>query len=209
MKNMTLRKVLFVTMAASLLVGCGKEQAVVANNETANVDTSVEEESNITSPVLKAMDAYDSVISGLQPGQAYAFADMCDTYDALLVTDYTYDNLDGNIAAIDATIYGLDNDNNVIELGRVTSEGTAYPLAIYESYLMFGGNHHMGMEFISGGNITTKYDATEVFDTDGNATYYLFDLDNEFEGEVEDNSKLTELYDMYFNATILNFTVVE
>jgi hypothetical protein len=55
----------------------------------------------------------------------------------------------------------------------------------------------------------TKEDAEETFDEDGNATYYYFSLDDEFEGEVDDDSHLMQLFDEYGEADVVDFTVIE
>ena len=55
----------------------------------------------------KDLELYASVFSSLKEGQYYAFADINSEFDALLVTDSVFDNMDGNNAAIEATVYGL------------------------------------------------------------------------------------------------------
>ena len=231
MKALTMKKysvvLMTAVMAASMLAGCGKADAAGSAKEAgqntaveATVETSAvteveatqeiqEEESNITPPYMVALEKYNEIISGLSENQYYAFADACEDYDVLLVTDGVYDNLDGNMATIDATVYGLDADGNVIEMGKVMSSGTAYPLAVYDGCLIYGGNHHVAMSFIKDGSIITKLDASEEFDTDGNATYYLFDLENQYEGEVDDDSTLMKMYEYYGEATVLNFVKAE
>lgn len=211
------------------LAGCGKTDADLAPVETQTetvseiadevstevaTEAAVEETSAAVSSDTNAEDmkAYASIIETIPSGSAYAFAHISENANALLVTDYTYTYEEDLIAAIDATIYFLDADGNPKEYGKVMSDGTGYPLSLSDNlYLMYGGNHHMAKTFIdaANGSMMTKEDAEEVFDTDGNATYYYFSLDEEFEGEVEDNSKLTPLYDEFHNATIIPFTVVE
>ena len=192
-----LLSVLDITVVAiSMLFGCGKA--------TTRVEV---EEIQIEPPVINALEKYDSVIAGLKAGQYYGFAGVCKEYDILLVTDGVFDMGDGTMAAIDATLYGLDNDGNVIELGNVMSSGTAYPLAVYDdAYLMYGGNHHMYMSYVDGGSIINKKYAEEVFDTEANATYYLLDADKKFEGEVDDDSELVKMYEAYADAVVINFT---
>lgn len=202
--NLTAKKYVATAMAAvtavAMLAGCGKAEQPAVVEETAETA-----EATVNAPFLSATEKYNEFISELSDDKYYAFADACQDYDLLLVTDGVYDNLDGNMATIDATVYGLDEAGDVVELGTVYSNGTAYPLAVYDGCLIYGGNHHMGMSFVENGNMITKLDATEEFDTSGNATYYLFDLDNQFEGEVEDDSKLMEMYELYSQATVINF----
>ena len=63
----------------------------------------------VQAPVITDLSSYEAIISQLKSGQAYAFADIDKDHDALLVTNYIYDNLDGNMAAIEATVYGYDS----------------------------------------------------------------------------------------------------
>lgn len=161
--------------------------------------------------ITQKEDPYDKIIKGLKPGQAYAYADFSTEHEALLVTDGVFENGDGTMAAIDATIYGYDAEGKIMEYGTVMSEGTAYPLAVKDGYLYFGGNHHMSKEFLdeSVSSVMTKEDATEVFDEDANATYYYFSLDDKFEGEVKDDSHLLSLFGEYGEAKVVGFKVVE
>lgn len=196
----------FVAMMAAVtvmisLVGCGKN----APAEKEEPSQEIVAEETVVTPFLDDVEKYDSVISQLNAGQSYAFAAISEENDVLLVTDGVYEYEEGLKAAINATLYTLDEQGEVVELGKVFSEGTAYPLAVYEDCLMFGGNHHMGMIFVKDGNVVTKMDADEVFDESGNATYYYFGYEEHFEGEVEDNTKLTEMFDLYAKATVLSF----
>ena len=107
---------LVAAVAAISLMGCG----------ITTTTTETTEETGVTSPVVKATEQYDEVISQLNSDQWYAFADINKDYDVLLVADGTYDNLDGNMVTIDATLYGLDDNGKPFELGTVQSSGTAY-----------------------------------------------------------------------------------
>ena len=208
---MNKKKYLAIIMATVLglttFAACRKSNTDVAADD-AEQDVVEDGDEGVNPPFLTDLEMYDSVISNLSADQYYAFAGVAEDYDVLLVTDGVYD-YDGTTAAIDATIYGLDADGKVIEIGSVESDGTAYPLSVYEDYLMFGGNHHMAMVFVDNGNMVTKKDADEVFDEEGNVTYYLFDYDNHFEGEVEDDSELVSMYDAFGEAIIINFNKAE
>lgn len=229
MKSKFLKSFLLITASAFMLVGCGSSEATVegeATTETTEVqeevaeeeaeeaepaETSEEEteESTINPPVIAAVEAYDSVISGLSDDQYYAFADMCDSYDVLLVADGVYD-FDGNMASIDATLYGLDADNNVIELGQVSGGHTAYPLSIYEGCLLIGNNSRFMLEYVDGAtsSVITKRCVEVSYDEDGNATYSYYDLDSQSEGQTEDDTEFNEMMDLYNQAIVINFTPV-
>ena len=107
--------VIVLIMLAAALAGCGRKGA--------------------GTPYEDDMKSYDSVIESLPAGSYYAFADMSPDHDALLVTEYVFDNLDGTLAAIDATVYGFDKDGGIKEYGTVKSGGTANPLAVKDGEL--------------------------------------------------------------------------
>ena len=206
-------------LSIGMLAGCGKDEAnadaaaeepkqeaveeVAA--EPAEVEEAVEEESDINPPFLADLEKYDSIISTLTTNQYYSFAAVGDGYDVLLVSEYVYDNGDGNMAAIDATVYGINENGEPCYAGNVWSDGTAYPIAVYEDMLMFGGNHNMAMANVIDGSIIIQKEAYEEFDEQGNASYFLNEGDIDNIKELEDNSVLTEMYDTYSKAIVLNF----
>lgn len=201
MKTKIIRNIILASVAVLTLAGCGKAEAPV---ET------VEETSEVVTPFLADMEKYDSIISELRGDQYYAFANICSDYDVLLVSDGAYDNLDGNMASIDATLYGFDEDGNVIELGTATSGGTAYPLALSDGYIVIANNSRVTVEYVSPeGSVIVKKELDISYDTDGNATYYYFDLDEDFDGQTEDESIYDEMYEIYNQAMVINFTPVD
>lgn len=219
MKKMNTTKSIMVAVTAAVvaigaLVGCGNvvittETTHETTTEAVNETVDEAEETTVATPFLADLEKYDSVISGLNSDQYYAFAAVGDEYDLLLVTDSVYDYGDGVMAAIDATVYGFDADGNAMEFGIIESEGTAYPISVSNGCLMYGGNHHVAKTFCASGSMITKMDASEVFDEEGNATYYIFDYDNMYEGEADDNTALMALYDEYATAVVINFTQAE
>ncbi len=210
---------LTAVLALGMLTGCGKKEETVTeeqeisteNVETENTgkqeETTVVEsaEETVTTPFLDDLEKYDSIISTLTTEQYYAFAPIGEDYDALLVTDGVYDNGDGNMAAIDAKVYGFGSNGVIYEAGSVWSDGTAYPLAVYENSIMFGGNHHMSMACVRDGSVIIEKEADEVFDEQGNATYSYNEGNIDDIREVEDNSILTEMYKTYEKAIVINF----
>ncbi|MDO4188330.1 MAG: hypothetical protein Q4D29_05005 [Lachnospiraceae bacterium] len=204
-------------LSVGMLMGCGKKAASEVKEEpkqeaveevkeesVEDVAEVEEEESSVNPPFLEDLEKYDSIISTLTTDQYYAFAAVGDGYDVLLVADGVYDNLDGNMAAIDATVYGLDNGKPCYA-GNVWSDGTAYPIAVYEDMLMFGGNHSMTMANVIDSSVIIQKEAYEEFDEQGNATYFLNEGDIDNIKELEDNSVLTEMFDKYSQAIVLNF----
>ena len=109
MKNMLVRKIMAAAVVASVgvmaLTGCGID--VNVSSETTHTEETTDapemeevaaEETEVVSPFVKDLEMYDEVISKLSKDQWYTFADISKDYDILLVTDGTYDNLDGNMA---------------------------------------------------------------------------------------------------------------
>ena len=219
MKNKKLLVLLAATMLIGIFAGCGKKEVPVANEpalETEKAEESVEpvkeeevveevEEDVVATPFLADLEKYDSIISTLTEEQYYAFAGIGEDYDALLVTDGVYDYGDGIMAAIDAKVYGFGSDGKIYEAGSVWSDGTAYPIAVYENSIMFGGNHRMAMACVRDGSVIIEKEADEVFDEQGNATYSYNEGDIDNIQEVEDDSILSEMFETYKNATVINF----
>ena len=215
---------LSVVLAIGMLTGCGSKSANEEKveepvqeevNESAETEDTVEEavaedseneEGNVTNPFLDNLEKYDSIISTLTADQYYGFAPIGEDYDALLVTDGVYDYGDGIMATIDAKVYGFGNDGKIYEAGSVWSDGTAYPLAVYDDkYIMFGGNHHMSMASVKDGSVVIAKEADEVFDEQGNATYSYNEGNIDDIKEVSDDSILKEMYEMYSKTVVINF----
>ena len=212
-----LSTIIAALLSVGMLIGCGKDDASEVKEEpkqetveevkeepVEEVAEAVEEESSVSTPFLEDLEKYDSIISTLTKDQYYAFAAVGDGYDVLLVADGAYDNGDGNMAAIDATVYGLDNGEPYYA-GNVWSDGTAYPIAVYEDMLMFGGNHSMTMANVIDASVVIQKEAYEEFDENGNATYFLNEGDIDNIKELEDDSVLAEMFKTYSRATVINF----
>ena len=211
--------IMMATLAMGLLTGCGKKDAPALagdNSDVATVqediasehtedDATEEQEDTVATPFLDDLEKYDSIISKLTTDQYYAFAAIGEDYDALLVTDGVYDYGDGIMATIDAKVYGFDSNGKLYEAGSVWSDGTAYPISVYENSIMFGGNHHMTMACVRDGSVIIEKEAIEEFDEQGNATYTYNEGDIDNIKEVEDDSILKEMYEMFGNATVINF----
>lgn len=162
--------------------------------------------SNKDVPDEKNFNSYASILNNLKDGQAYAFVDMSDSIDALLVTSQTYRYDSKTVAAIEATVYGLNSRGKVVECGKVSSSGTAYPLAIGNSNhcLYYGSGHSVKKVTLKNNtSLYTVESASEEFDSSGRATYY-------FNGAtVSNNSYLKRLYtEWYQNSKIVNFTTI-
>ena len=138
-------------LALSAFAGCGaKEQAAVSQaTETKQESTeaqasdggAAEEEKRSAFEV--DLDSYESLVASAPKDAYYAFADLADTSDALILApgDVTFDNGDDAIAATGGTIYGYGPDGKIMEYGYVEGGGTATPLAVGDGHVLFYGGH--------------------------------------------------------------------
>jgi len=92
--------------------------------------------------------SYDEIIGLLEGSEAYAFVKIKGyDGDVLLVADNVYDNLDGNMATIEATPYTMKSTGVVSSDSMLTSGGTAYPISIGDDGLVYlYGNHSVETE---------------------------------------------------------------
>lgn len=171
-----------------------------------------------------SFESYDEIISLLQPGEAYAYVDIKGADEPiLLVTSYTYDNLDGNMAAIDATPYLINPDGKYSAGSVFFTGGTATPIALTDDGCVILGTHETLSKQCIGEN-GTDYKGIMVmeyiymnYDEEGNpGTYGGFIrtentvVDNPGTDIAEDDAEAwAEAWDEYNNSTVVNFTVVE
>lgn len=162
--------------------------------------------------------SYDDIISKLSKGNGYAYINVlgCDE-ELLVITEGTYDNLDGNMVTIDASVY-MEKDGRAKCVGNVISSGTAYPISLSDDGKIYsGGNHEVNISCIcpqTDGVMNLVY-AYETFDEEGNATYGGFirdkaSLEDDGASIAEDDSSiLPRLYEEYSLTKPINFTVVQ
>ncbi len=109
---------------------------------------------------------YETVLGYLSDGSWYAYADMDELKDALLVTssEMVYDNGDGTMAASEATVFGYDKNGMIVQYGYVAGGGTATPLACKDNVLYYGGRDYMNKAHIDEGASEMVIDEGEYFD---------------------------------------------
>lgn len=175
---------LSVTLTISILTGCGKT-ATGSSKETSK---------------------YDEFISTLHAGQAYAFAPICEGDDALLVTSYAFDDLEGHQATYEATVY-MEKNGSIEKITTVQSGGTAYPIAVTDdNSLILSMRNSVSKGYVS--KKTSKFVITE----ESNINYIAADEGNyhnykDGASEVQSDSSLyDELSDTYLNSKVLSFT---
>lgn len=173
-------------------------------------------------------ESYDEIIGLLEGEEAYALVKVKGYEgDVLLVASGVYDYLDGKtMAAIDATPYTMKSNGMVTADSLLTAGGTAYPISIDESGLIYCFGNHSVEESCYGNNgtddaalmIMKSVTATD-FDENGEVIeisgFYRAPEDNNV---LEENSvfyegnEVTEFYDSYdefAKAEPVNFTAVD
>lgn len=119
---------------------------------------------------------FDTIIDMLSEDYYYAYADMSEFGDALLITgsDKVFDNGDGTMAATEATVYGYGLNANIVELGSVAGGGTATPLACKDHEIFYGGHNYMNKVHIDMATFELFTDEGEYFDEYEDATVVEF-----------------------------------
>ena len=224
-----MKKMVLALMCSVLLVGCGKagnvesveenvtpqqtEEATSAEDDSLTEEPeAVEDDSLIGADLSQILDISECdtftqiVDKVLKPGMGYTNEAIGDT-DALLVCGGAYDNMDGNMAAIDSTIYIYDKDGVPTCLGFVSSNGTAYPLAAKDGILYVAIYHGISTYTITDGELLETEAAWTEYDEDGNETYY-YSKDGGDATQVDSLDDQTALEEKYYDASILNFDVI-
>jgi len=171
--------------------------------------------------------SYDEIISLLEGTESYALVKIKGyDGDVLLVADNVYDNLDGNMATIEATPYTMKSTGEVTADSMLSSGGTAYPISIGDDGLVYlYGNHSvetqcygengtddvglMVMKFIQISEWDTNGDIAKIsgFHRDSDITSVI---DNDGVEYNEDDIELFhEAFDDYEATRPVNFTAVD
>ena len=132
MKTKLITLLIATALTASIISGCGKSAATNVESAAENdaKDTTAETTENITgSNDSSKSNTYEELVASLHAGQSYAYAPICQGGDALLVTSYTYDDLEGHIATYEATVF-IEKDGALEKVTTVQTAGTAYPIAV-------------------------------------------------------------------------------
>ena len=182
--------------------------------ETADDATEAEEEAEEISYApdidISGCDTFTQIIDEkLTDGMGYA-NETLDQTDVFLVCSSAYDNLDGNMAAIDSTIF-IYKDGVPFEVGKVEAGGTANPLAIKDGKLYVGTHNTMTKYTITDDKLVVMEQAEVTYDTEGNGTYtYTSDDGGDYSNidSAEAENIFNKLYEEYFDATVVNFSVV-
>lgn len=216
MKSKIFSMLLATTLAVSVITGCGNSATETSSNSTADNSTSNEQVANTTENADKAESTstdsnqalpanYEEFIASLHAGQSYVYAPICEGKNALLVTSYTFDDLEGHQASIESTIY-IESNYSIEKVTTVQSGGTAYPIAVTDdNSLIISKRNSVFKGYVS--KETGKFVITE----ESNINYSEAEDSNYHnykDGVTEmsaDSSLYDELSDKYFNSEILNF----
>ncbi|MBQ7266246.1 MAG: copper amine oxidase N-terminal domain-containing protein [Firmicutes bacterium] len=157
----------------------------------------------------EAEKLYSSVISKLKKGQAYAFADLQEENDVLLVADGTFDNGNDVYASIEATVYGVDEDGNVKEFGKVSSSSTATPLAVLNKRIYTQTHKSIEKSYLDAQKAEILLDEGVylTFAEDDTITYSYKNAEGE--KTLPDDTEFTHFMDEYGKATVVSFKAVE
>ncbi len=155
---------------------------------------------------LSKYGTFTKMIDDFKPGMGYANEPVGDT-DVFFVSSACYNGENDTKNAIDSTLFVYDNDA-IAMIGQVASIGTAYPVTINDGYIYVGGHHNVFKYTVKDGKLVVAEEASEVFDTNGNSTYY-YAADGAEAQEVKDDSNLTRIFDEYFSGKPVEYSVVQ
>ncbi len=164
---------------------------------------------NAPSVDISGCDTFTQIVDKkLEKGMGYANEKIGDT-DVLLVSSGTYDNLDGNMASIDAEIF-MYTDDAIAEVGKVVCGGTAYPLAVKDGCLYVGSNHWLIKYTVKDGKLAVVDKAVVEFNESGFESYYYESADKEV--NLSDTVKTKEQFDNLYaeleTAKVIDFATV-
>ena len=231
--------IVFLFFLASLCMACGKTVLDIESESTYdNVELNEHEDGHAfeSEQVVKVVDTleFEKAINQ-SAGNVAPNIDIsdCDTFtqiidkkledgmgwtnenfgntNVLMVCSGTYDNLDGNMAGIDAVFY-VYKDGMPAELGKVCSGGTAYPLAKNDIYLYIASNHWICKNIVTEDGVQIFEAAMIEYDSNGKETYYYASQENKVFNElsqIEIEELINNLYEEMENAEVIYFDTIQ
>lgn len=159
------------------------------------------------SPRASVPERFSAVTDTLSAGKHFALADLGGEKEALLITDYVYDDLEGHMATILANVYAADPESNVVDCGSVMSQGTAYPLAVRDGHLFTAGHRFIQKYTLrnSDGKLKEAGDMLEVLDSLGEPLHYVIEGDMVC---LPGDSLVQAKFDEWAGAEVLSFSPV-
>ena len=217
MKKKIISLLMTTVLTASIISGCGNSASEGQNADTQAVEEAAETteakdtaENTATDNTAASEEAQsgacEEFIAALHAGQSYAYAPICEGEDALLVTGYTFDDLEGHIATYEATIY-IEKDGVLRKVTTVQSAGTAYPFAVADdNSLIISNRNSIQKAFVDkeSGEYVITAEANVDYSHSGDGEYHNYKKDAS--DLPTDSSLWDELSEEYHNSDILNFT---
>lgn len=143
----------------------------------------------------KEENPYGPQVGKLGDEEAYAFLDM-DYKDYVMVSsDGVYDTGTEQQAAIYCTVYYYGNDE-IVSLGTIMSDGTAYPISFSKNGIFAASGHHVEKYGISEKDLElyVKKGVYIEYDENGNEHYTAVTDGEKTESNEEEYQKMTEEY---------------
>ncbi len=176
---------------------------VLDSFDAGEVDEAAAEEGMTTD--IEGCETFTQIVDKLEDGRGYANETVGDA-DVLLVSEGTFDNLDGNEAAIDSELFIYDSEGVPAYIGSVSSGSTATPLAIKDGEIYVASHHFITRYTVEAGELVVVEDVREDFDEDGEATYSV-------NGEVAEDqeaakARFDEMFEEYGAAQVIGYSTV-
>ena len=199
------------TVAASSAEAAEVEEAEASEasqaSETETASTEAIDEERAPSIDIAGCDTFTQIIDKkLSNGMGYANEKVGDT-DVFFVSSGTYDNGDGNMAAIDATLF-VYKDEGPAEIGKVDCGGTAYPLALKDGKLFVSSGHWISTYTVEDNQLVMTEKASVDFDSDGNETYSLETTEGVEDDPAKAEARFSEMFEEYGQAAVIGFSTV-
>jgi hypothetical protein len=160
---------------------------------------------------MTGVDTFTQIVDQkLTDGMGYANVTLGDS-DLLLVSSAAYDNLDGKMAAIDATVFEY-KDGVPVEVGKLCSGGTAYPITVKDKYLYSASNHWVCKYVVDNNILYIMEKAAVNYDENGNGTYtYESDDAGDYSNvdSAEAENIFNTLLDEMMSGEVIDFSVVK
>ncbi len=155
-------------------------------------------------------DTFTQIVDKLDSGRAYANVTLGDT-DVLLIASGSFDDTDGHYNCIDANIFCYV-DGKPKYIGCAASNSTAYPVAVKDGFLYVGGHHFISKYTVSNNELIISETSDELFDENGNATYYYSSDDGgDYSNISQDEAEkiFDRLNEEMSKADIVDFDVIK
>lgn len=179
----------YVLMGTGVLVLAGAAAAVFA----------------LSGRMKKAEDntvLYEKIFAEMGDDDQFALRDIGEENRVLFTTDMTYDDGNGNNAAISCNVY-YDDGGTVYPLGEITSLGTAYPVSFGKKCIYTASQHSIekyAFDKKMKGWTIGRYE--EVFDEEGNVFYQYTENGNT--GEISEK-EFKKAQEEYRKSTVVRF----